>query len=93
MTPVMSETGAFAGDQFRLRSVDLILGPAPDLPTLFGALADAAAAANLVPHVVHCDEDRDGFRLVASCDTDTTGATLEGILRILRRDAAAATAA
>jgi hypothetical protein len=92
MTPLTTATDAL-GTEWRLRSVDLVLGPAPDLPTLFGALAAAATAANLVPHVVHCDEDRDGFRLVASCDTDTTGITMEGIVRILRGDAATATAA
>ena len=55
MTPATSETGAFVGDELRLRSVDLILGPATDLHSLFGTLAAAADEAELVPHTVQCD--------------------------------------
>ena len=86
MTPATSETGPFVGDELRLRSVDLILGPATDLHSLFSALAAAADEAELVPHTVHCDRGRDGFRLVATCEVDSSEVTMEGIVRILRRD-------
>ena len=73
LTPATSETGPFVGDELRLRSVDLILGPATDLHSLFSALAAAADEAELVPHTVHCDRGRDGFRLVATCEVDSAG--------------------
>jgi hypothetical protein len=81
-----AENGGFPDEEWRLRSVDLVLGPARDLHSLFGALAAAAGEAELVPHTVHCAEGRDGFRLVASCDVESECVTMEGIVRILRRD-------
>jgi hypothetical protein len=79
------ENGVLAADEWQLRSVDLILGPAPDLETLFDALLDAVCEADLVPHTVHTDVDGDGYRLHASCDVSTEVVTMERILRILRR--------
>ena len=82
----MEDSDVLAADEWRLRSVDLILGPAPDVETLFGALVEAVTEAGLVPHTVHCDVDRDGYHLQASCDVSTEVVTMERILRILRRD-------
>ncbi|HZP31168.1 MAG TPA: hypothetical protein VFC99_19620 [Acidimicrobiia bacterium] len=78
------DSDVLATDEWQLRSVDLLLGPAPDLAALFAALVEAMSAAQLVPHTVHCDADRDGYRLHASCDVGTELVTMERILRILR---------
>jgi hypothetical protein len=79
------DTDVLSAEEWRLRSVDLILGPAPDVETLFGALVEAVSEAGLVPHTVHCDAGRDGYHLHASCDVSTEVVTMERILRILRR--------
>jgi len=67
-----------------LRSVELLLGPAHDVGTLFGALADAAVEAGVFPHTVHCSRGDDGYRLQASCDPGPAPVTMEGLVRILR---------
>jgi hypothetical protein len=83
----MFDRDTLVADEWRLRSVDLIIGPAPDVETLFGALVEAVTEAGLVPHVVRCeDDDDDGYRLHASCDVGTEAVTFERILRILRRE-------
>jgi hypothetical protein len=55
---------------------------------LFDALLDAATAADLLPHTVHCCHGTDGYRLQASCDVESTEVTMDGIVRILRQEAA-----
>ena len=37
----MFDRDTLVADEWRLRSVDLIIGPAPDVETLFGALVEA----------------------------------------------------
>jgi hypothetical protein len=71
--------------EWALRSVDLLLGPAPDLAALFAALLRAVDEAKLLPHTIHCDHERDGYRLQASCDAGPAPLTMDGIVRILRR--------
>jgi hypothetical protein len=70
--------------EWALRSVDLLFGPAPDLAALFAALLRAVDEAGLFPHTVHCEHEPDGYRLHASCDVDTVPVTMDGIVRILR---------
>jgi hypothetical protein len=82
------DRGEWCGQEWTLRSVDLLLGPATELRTLFDALADAATAADLLPHTVHCCRGTDGYRLQASCDVESTAVTMDGIVRILRQEAA-----
>jgi hypothetical protein len=79
----------WCSQEWTLRSVELLLGPAGDLRSLFDALAGAAAEAGLVPHTIHCEDDVDGYRLHASCDVETSPVTMDGIVRILRRREAA----
>jgi hypothetical protein len=82
------DRGEWCGQEWTLRSVDLLLSPATELRALFDALLDAATAADLLPHTVHCCHGTDGYRLQASCDVESTEVTMDGIVRILRQEAA-----
>jgi hypothetical protein len=77
--------GGCGPDEWALHSVELLLGPSPELGALFAALLCAVDEAQLFPHTIHCDHERDGYRLHASCDAGPAPMTMDGIVRILRR--------
>jgi hypothetical protein len=70
---------------FGVSSLRLVFGPAPSVPALLRALAEAIEPVDVVPSEVVCTRAADGYRLRVTCSLATDRPDLAAVLAHLVR--------